>query len=207
MDLSVRQFGNAAESGKISVSETTFGREFNEGLVHQVATAYMARARSGTKAQKTRAQVSGGGAKPWKQKGTGRARAGTSRSPIWRSGGTTFAANGSQNYDQKVNKKMYRVAMRSLLSELVRQDRLVAVSDFQLETHKTKELVGKLKAMDVSHVYIVTDSVDEKLYLAARNLPNVTVSDVVGVNPVNLIGYDKVLVTEGAIKRIEEWLA
>lgn len=206
MDLSVRQFGDAAEAGKIEVSENTFARDFNENLIHQVAVAYMARARAGTRAQKTRAEVRGGGAKPWKQKGTGRARAGSSRSPIWRSGGVTFAAS-PQSYDQKINKKMYRSAIRSIFSELVRQERLVAVSDFQLESHKTKDLLAKLNAMDLKDVYIVTDSVDEKLYLASRNLHNVSVTDVVGVSPVNLIGYDKVIVTEGAIKRLEEWLA
>ncbi|WP_026959670.1 MULTISPECIES: 50S ribosomal protein L4 [Aliagarivorans] len=190
----------------LEVSETTFGRDFNEALIHQVVTAYAAGARQGTRAQKTRSDVSGGGKKPWRQKGTGRARAGTIRSPLWRSGGVTFAAR-PQDHSQKVNKKMYRGAIRSILSELVRQDRLIAVEKFAVEAPKTKELVAKLKEYDLNDVLIITPEVDENLFLAARNLYKVDVRDVAGIDPVSLIAFDKVLVTADAVKQIEEWLA
>ncbi|WP_028301418.1 50S ribosomal protein L4 [Oceanospirillum beijerinckii] len=195
--------GGAA--GTVDVSETTFGKEYNEALVHQVVTAYLAAARQGTRAQKTRSEVKGGGAKPWRQKGTGRARAGTIRSPIWRSGGTTFAAK-PQSFEQKVNKKMYRAAMRSILSELARQERLVAVEDFTVEAPKTKALAAKLKEMDLTKVLIVTSEVDTNLFLAARNIPHVEVVDVAGANPVSLVVYDKVLVTVPALRQFEEKL-
>src|SRR5690554_1688656 len=194
-------------SGKgISVSDAAFAKDFNEALVHQVVTAYMAAGRQGTKAQKTRSEVSGGGKKPWRQKGTGRARAGTIRSPIWRSGGTTFAAK-PRNHEQKVNKKMYRGAMKSILSELVRQDRLIVVEKFGVETPKTKALVAQLKAMDLNDVLIVTKEVDENLFLAARNLHKVDVRDVQGLDPVSLIAFEKVLMTADAVKQIEEVLS
>ncbi len=192
--------------GALEVSEATFGREFNEALIHQVVVAYAAGARQGTKAQKTRSEVSGGGKKPWRQKGTGRARAGTIRSPIWRSGGTTFAAK-PRNHEQKVNKKMYRGAMKSILSELVRQDRLIVVEKFGVETPKTKALVAQLKAMDLNDVLIVTKEVDENLFLAARNLHKVDVRDVQGLDPVSLIAFEKVLMTADAVKQIEEVLS
>ncbi len=190
----------------LEVSETTFGREFNESLVHQVVTAFAAGARQGTRAQKTRSEVSGGGKKPWRQKGTGRARAGTIRSPLWRTGGVTFAAK-PQDHSQKVNKKMYRGALRSILSELVRQDRLLVVEKFGVEAPKTKELVAKLKELELNDVLIVTEEVDENLFLAARNLYKVDVRDANGIDPVSLIGFDKVLITEGAVKQLEEMLA
>ncbi len=189
----------------IEVSERTFGDDFNETLVHQAVVAYMAGGRQGTRAQKTRSEVRGGGKKPWRQKGSGRARAGTTRSPIWRSGGVTFAAK-PQDHSQKLNKKMYRAAMRSILSELVRQDRLIVVEDFAVDAPKTKSLVGKLAGLGLSDVLIVTDAVDENLYLAARNLPFVDVRDVQGSDPVSLIAYDKVLVTVSAVKKFEELL-
>ncbi|WP_285960140.1 50S ribosomal protein L4 [Pseudomonas tohonis] len=189
----------------IEVDERTFGGEFNETLVHQAVVAYMAGGRQGTRAQKTRSEVSGGGKKPWRQKGTGRARAGTIRSPIWRSGGTTFAAK-PQDHSQKLNKKMYRAAMRSILSELVRQDRLVVVADFAVEAPKTKDLLGKLNGLGLTDVLIVSDDVDQNLYLAARNLPHVDVRDVQGSDPVSLIAYDKVLITVSAVKKFEELL-
>ncbi|MDT7524510.1 MULTISPECIES: 50S ribosomal protein L4 [Idiomarinaceae] len=192
--------------GALEVSEATFGREFNEALIHQVVVAYAAGARQGTKAQKTRSEVSGGGKKPWRQKGTGRARAGTIRSPIWRSGGTTFAAK-PRSHDQKVNKKMYRGAMKSILSELVRQDRLIVVESFAVEAPKTKELAAKLKAMDLHDVLIVTKEVDENLFLASRNLHKVDVRDVQGIDPVSLIAFEKVLMTADAVKQIEEVLS
>ena len=192
--------------GGLEVSEATFGRDFNEALVHQVVVAFGAGARQGSKAQKTRSEVRGGGAKPWRQKGTGRARAGTIRSPIWRSGGVTFAAK-PQDHSQKVNKKMYRAALRSILSELVRQDRLIVVEKFAVEAPKTKELVAKLKEMDLSDVLIVTPEVDENLFLASRNLFKVDVRDVAGIDPVSLIAFDKVLMTADAVKQIEEVLA
>ncbi|MDP5255630.1 MULTISPECIES: 50S ribosomal protein L4 [unclassified Vibrio] len=190
----------------LTVSETTFGREFNEALVHQVVVAYAAGARQGTRAQKTRSEVSGGGAKPWRQKGTGRARAGTIRSPIWRTGGVTFAAK-PQDHSQKVNKKMYRGALKSILSELVRQERLIVVDNFSVEAPKTKELVAKLKELELNDTLIVTGEVDENLFLAARNLYKVDVRDVAGIDPVSLIAFDKVLMTADAVKQVEEMLA
>ena len=190
----------------LQVSETTFGREFNEALVHQVVVAYAAAARQGTRAQKTRSEVSGGGKKPWRQKGTGRARAGTIRSPIWRGGGVTFAAK-PQDHSQKVNRKMYRGAIQSILSELVRQERLVVVEKFGVEAPKTKELLTKLQALDLKDVLIVTPEVEENLFLAARNLYKVDVRDVTGIDPVSLIAFDKVLMTADAVKQIEEMLA
>ena len=190
----------------LTVSETTFGREFNEALIHQVVVAYAAGARQGTRAQKTRAEVSGSGKKPWRQKGTGRARSGDIKSPIWRSGGTTFASK-PQDHSQKVNKKMYRGAIKSILSELVRQDRLVVVEKFELDAPKTKVLVQKLKDLAVEDALIITASLDENLFLAARNLYKVDVRDVQGIDPVSLIAFDKVIVTVDAVKQIEEILA
>jgi large subunit ribosomal protein L4 len=192
-------------TGALEVSEATFGLEFNEALVHQVVVAYAAGARQGTRAQKTRSEVSGGGAKPWRQKGTGRARAGTTRGPIWRTGGVTFAAK-PQDHSQKVNRKMYRGAIKSILSELVRQDRLVVVNDFTVETPKTKELVAKLSGLELKDVLIVTPEVDENLFLSARNLYKVDVRDVDGIDPVSLVGFAKVLMTATAVKQIEEML-
>ncbi|WP_299982185.1 50S ribosomal protein L4 [uncultured Pseudoteredinibacter sp.] len=191
--------------GTVSVSDVAFGREFNQDLVHQAVVAFMAGARQGTKAQKNRSAVSGGGAKPWRQKGTGRARAGTSRSPIWRSGGVTFAAQ-PRNHEQKLNKKMYRAAMRCILSELNRQDRLVVVESFAVEAPKTKELVAKMKQFDLTEALIVTEEIDTNLYLASRNLHKVDVRDAQAVDPVALIRFDKVVVTVAALKKLEETL-
>ena len=196
----------AAGAGTVEVSDATFGKEFNEALVHQVVTAYLAGGRQGTRAQKNRSDVRGGGKKPWRQKGTGRARAGTIRSPLWRSGGVTFAAR-PQDHSQKVNRKMYRAAMRSILSELVRQERLVAVEEISVEAPKTKQLVAKLLELGLEKVLIVTEEVDEKLYLAARNIPNVDVVDVAAADPVSLVAFDKVLVTVSALRKFEEKLA
>jgi len=192
-------------AGAMEVSDAAFGRDFNEALIHQVVVAYMAGGRQGSRAQKTRSEVSGGGAKPWRQKGTGRARAGTIRSPLWRSGGVTFAAK-PQNHAQKVNKKMFRGAISSILSELARQDRLVVVDNFAVETPKTKQLVEKLKGMSLDDVLIVSGEVDQNLYLASRNLPKVQVVDVSATDPVSLLRFEKVLVTADAVKRFEEWL-
>ena len=186
----------------IELSEVAFGKEFNEALVHQVVTAYLAGGRQGTRAQKTRAEVSGRGKKPFKQKGTGRARAGSIRSPLWRGGGKIFAAK-PQDWAQKVNRKMYRGAMQCILAELVRQERLVLIEDISVQTPKTKELVAKLTALGVSNALIVTDAVDENLYLAARNLPHVEVIDTAAVDPVSLIGFDKVLMSVPAAKKLE----
>ncbi|GAA0575777.1 50S ribosomal protein L4 [Halomonas salifodinae] len=196
----------AAGAGTVEVSDVTFGKEFNEALVHQVVTAYLAGGRQGTRAQKNRSDVRGGGKKPWRQKGTGRARAGTIRSPLWRSGGVTFAAR-PQDYTQKVNRKMYRAAMRSILSELVRQERLVAVEEFAVDAPKTKQLVAKLGELGLEKVLIVTEEVDENLYLAARNIPNVDVVDVAAADPVSLVAFDKVLATVSALRKFEEKLA
>ena len=193
-------------NGAVEVSEATFGREFNEALVHQVVTAYAAGARQGSKAQKTRSEVSGGGKKPWRQKGTGRARAGTIRSPIWRSGGVTFAAK-PQDHSQKVNKKMYRGAIQSILSELVRPERFIVVENFEVETPKTKALAAKLTELNVKDVLIITEEVSENLFLSARNLYKVDVRDAATIDPASLIAFDKVVVTAGAVKQIEEMLA
>lgn len=190
----------------LEVSETTFGRDFNEALVHQVVVAYAANARQGTRAQKSRAEVVGSGKKPWRQKGTGRARAGSVKGPIWRGGGVTFAAK-TQDHSQKVNKKMYRGALKSILSELVRQERLIVVESFAVETPKTKLLKAQLSDMNLNDVLIVTEEVDENLFLAARNLYKVDCRDAAGVDPVSLIAFDKVLVTAGAVKQLEEMLA
>ena len=195
----------AGAQGTVNVSEVAFGREFNQDLVHQAVVAYMAGARQGTKAQLTRAEVSGGGKKPWRQKGTGRARAGTIRSPIWRGGGATFAAK-PRDHDQKLNKKMYRAALQCILSELNRQDRLVIVESFDIDAPKTKSLVQKLAQYNLSEALIVTEEISENLFLASRNLYKVGVSDVQGVDPVSLIGFDKVIVTVPALKKFEEIL-
>ena len=197
---------NMHGGSSMDVADAVFGQEFNETLVHQVVVAYMAAGRAGTHAQKNRAAVRGGGTKPWRQKGTGRARAGTIRSPLWRGGGKTFAAT-TRDYSQKVNKKAYRVAIRAILSELVRQDRLVVVESFSVQSPKTKELTAKLKEMDIDRALIVHDEPDENLFLAARNLPHVDVEDTSIVDPVSLIGFDKVLITAAALRQFEEKLA
>jgi len=194
------------DSGSVDVADAAFGVAFNEPLIHQVVTAYLAGSRAGTKAQKNRAAVRGGGAKPWAQKGTGRARAGTSSSPIWVGGGRTFAAK-PRNHDQKVNKKMYRAAIRSVLSELIRQDRMVIVNELVLEAPKTRLLAAKLKEYDLDNVLILNEAFDEKVFLAARNLPNVGICDVASMDPVVLIRFEKVLVTVPALKLIEERLS
>ena len=205
MELSVVKPGNKA-AGTVAVSEANFAREYNEALVHQVVTAFLSGARQGTRAQKTRSEVAGGGKKPWRQKGTGRARAGTIRSPIWRSGGVTFAAK-PQDHSQKVNRKMYRAAMRSILSELARTDRLMIVEALDVEQPKTKLLVETLKGYGVDNVLIVADNVNKNLYLASRNLHRVDVRDVEGADPVSLIAYEKVMITVDAVKKFEEALA
>jgi large subunit ribosomal protein L4 len=192
--------------GSVEVAESAFGAKFNEPLIHQVVTAYLAGSRAGTKAQKNRAAVRGGGAKPWAQKGTGRARAGTIRSPIWVGGGRTFAAQ-PRDHSQKVNKKMYRAALRSVLSELIRQDRLVVVESLEIEAPKTKLLATKLKDLELNNVLILNEAFDEKLFLAARNLPNVGICDAVAIDPVVLIRFEKVLITLPALKLIEERLS
>ena len=190
----------------VELSDTAFGREFNEALVHQVVTAYLAGARQGTRAQKTRAEVSGGGIKPWRQKGTGRARAGSIRSPIWRGGGRAFAAK-PQDWSQKVNRKMYRGAMQCILAELIRQERLILVEELSVSGPKTKELIAKLGELNASRALIVTKEVDENLYLAARNIPHVNVLGTSEVDPVSLIAFDKVIMTVEAAKQFEEALA
>ena len=205
MDLNI-QAGSAASPEILQVADSVFAVELNEALVHQVVTAYMAAARSGTKAQKNRSAVSGGGDKPFRQKGMGRARAGTSRSPIWRSGGVTFAASPS-NHEQKVNRKMYRGALRSILSELVRQDRIIVVPEISVDTPKTKALTSQLTALGLQEALIVCDQPDENLLLSARNLKNIFVCDVLEVNPLSLVGFKNVLITAAAIKKLEERLS
>ena len=189
----------------IKVSEATFGRDFSEALVHQVVTAYLAGARAGTKAQKNRSAASGGGAKPWRQKGTGRARAGTIRSPIWRGGGKTFAAV-PRDHSQKVNRKMYRGAMQAILSELLRQERLVVVDSLDLAEPKTRALVDKLAELGFEKGLIVGTEANENVYLASRNIPGVYTVDVSGIDPVSLVAADKVILTVAAVEKIQEWL-
>lgn len=200
MDLNVQ--GGAT----LQVSDAVFGAEYKESLVHQVVTAYLAAARSGTKAQKNRSAVRGGGAKPFRQKGTGRARQGTSRSPIMRAGGLTFAAS-PRSFEQKVNRKMYQGAVRSILSELLRQDRLVIVDSFTIDAPKTKQLLDKLQAMDITDAMVVTGQEDENLLLASRNLYHIDVRDASELDPVSLVGYEKVLMTTDALKKVEERLS
>lgn len=195
----------AGGSNELQLSEVAFGHEYNEALVHQVVTAYRNAGRAGTKAQLTKAEVRGGGRKPHSQKGTGQARAGSSRSPIWVGGGRAFAAK-PRDFAQKVNRKMYRGALRSMLSELIRQDRLIVTQAIDLEAPKTRLLAAQLKAMALTHVLIVVEAIDEKLFLAARNLPHVEVLPVTALNPLALVSYDKVLMTVGAVKLIEERL-
>ena len=193
---------NTVSGSAVELSEVAFGRDFNEALVHQVVTAYLAGGRQGSKAQKSRGEVSGGGKKPFRQKGTGRARAGSIRSPIWVGGGKTFAAR-PQDWSQKVNRKMYRGAMQCILAELVRQDRLILVEEFSVEAPKTKELLAKLNDLNATRALIVTEAVDENLYLAARNIPHVNVVDAAGIDPVGLIAFDKVVMSVAAAKKIE----
>ncbi|MEM7082938.1 MAG: 50S ribosomal protein L4 [Pseudomonadota bacterium] len=197
--MQINSHGGAA----VEVSEVAFGREYNEALVHQVVTAYMASGRRGTKAQRNRSAVRGGGKKPWRQKGTGRARAGTIRSPIWVGGGRAFAAS-PRSHKQKVNRKMYRGAMQSILSELVRRDRFVLVDEFAVEAPKTKMLVDKLKGMEISDCLIVLEGYDENIYLASRNLPNVSVLEASAVDPVSLLRFENVLMSVAAVRRLEE---
>lgn len=197
----------ASGSGKVEVSDQAFGVDFREPLVHQVVVAYLAGARAGTKAQKTRSEVRGGGAKPWRQKGTGRARAGSIRSPLWRSGGRTFAAK-PRDHSLKVNRKMYRGAMRSILSELLRQDRLKVVEQFDLDTAKTKDALAAInKLVGHTDVLIVGSVISENLYLAVRNLPRVDVRDTEALDPVTLLTHEHVVITVDALRRIEGWLA
>lgn len=205
MELKLHNLGKKS-SGMLQVSESVFGAEYNEPLIHQVAMAWMAGARSGTKAQKSRADVRGGGRKPWQQKGLGRARAGTIRSPLWRKGGVTFAAK-PRDHSQKVNKKMYRIAMRSILSELARQERLMLIDDLTVDNHKTKAFVEKLHALKLDNVLIITSEISDNLYRASRNVPRVSVVDLHGVNPYNLIGHNKVLMTRQALSGVEAWLS
>jgi large subunit ribosomal protein L4 len=208
MELEVRNASGEA-SGRITVADETFARPFNEPLVHQVVVAYLAGGRAGTRAQKNRSQVSGGGAKPWRQKGTGRARAGSTRGPLWRGGGVTFAAR-PQDHSQKVNRKMYRAAMRAIFSELLRQDRLLVVDELALPEIKTKQMIARLDSLglaNLSRVLLVSEEVDLNVYLSARNLPTVAVSDASGLDPVSLVGADKVVMTAGAMRRVGEWLA
>ncbi len=205
MELSIQQSGKK-KTAAMNVADSVFSVEFNEPLVHQVLTTYLAGARAGTKAQKTRSEVQGGGKKPWRQKGTGRARAGTIRSPLWRSGGVTFAAK-PRDYSKKVNKKMYRGAMRAILSELVRQERLVCVDSFDVTEAKTRQVKDQLDKLGLDEVLIITEELNEQLYLGTRNLPKVDVIDTNEIDPYSLIGFEKVLVTKAAIEKIEAWLS
>jgi large subunit ribosomal protein L4 len=205
MELKLHNFGKKS-AGKVKLSDSIFGADYNEALIHQVVTAYMAGSRAGTKAQKTRSEVRGGGKKPWRQKGLGRARAGTIRSPIWRGGGVTFAAK-PRDFSQKVNKKMYRGAMRSILSELARQERLILIDDFVLDNAKTKSFVEKFNELKLKEALIITNEISENLYLASRNVPCVNVVDTQEINPYTLIGYENIVMTKDAAQKVETWLA
>ena len=206
MELNLTTATGKASTKTIEVSDANFAADFNEPLVHQAVVAYLAGARAGTRAHKNRSAVRGGGKKPWRQKGTGRARAGTIRSPLWRGGGKTFAAT-PQDHSQKLNKKMYRAAIRSILSELLRQDRLLVIDNFDLEQPKTKAMAEKLNKLGVDKGLIVTAELSEPLYLSTRNIPNVGICDVAAIDPVSLVGYDKIVMTVDAVKKIEESLA
>jgi|TARA_B110000879_G_scaffold93464_1_gene127945 large subunit ribosomal protein L4 len=206
MELNLALPGKKTGKETVSLSDESFDKAYNEPLVHQTVVTYMAGARQGSVKQKTRSEVRGGGRKPWRQKGTGRARAGTIRSPIWRGGGVTFAARPA-DHSKKLNKKMYRGAMRCILSELIRNDRLLVVNEFELGSHKTQDLVSKLKEFELDNVLIISEQVEKNLYLAARNLHKVDVLDVAGVDPVSLIGFENVLITVSALKKVEEMLA
>lgn len=205
--MKVQLMNGSGSASELQVSDEVFAAAFNEPLVHQVVVAYQATGRQGTRKQKTRSKVRGGGRKPWRQKGTGQARAGTIRSPLWRGGGRTFPASPDENFEQKVNRKMYRGALRSILSELLRQGRLVTVAEFKMDQPKTKALVDKLKKLETQDVLIVTDALDQNLSLAARNLPDVDVRIVSAADPVSLIRHAKVILTQGAVKKFEEMLA
>lgn len=205
MELTIQTSGKKT-AGSMSVADSVFSVEFNEPLIHQVLTSYLAGARSGTKAQKTRSEVRGGGRKPFKQKGTGRARAGTIRGPIWRGGGVTFAAK-PRDHSKKLNKKMYRAAMRSILSELVRQDRFICVDEFEVAESKTKLVKDLLTSFSLEEVLIVTEELNENLYLGVRNIPKVDVIDTNEIDPYSLIGFEKVLMTKAAVEKVEAWLS
>ena len=208
MELPIKNVSGVA-TGQLTVADEIFARTFNETLVHQIVVAYQAGGRAGTRAQKTRAEVRGGGAKPWRQKGTGRARAGSSRGPIWRGGGVTFAAK-PQDHSQKVNKKMYRAAISSIFSELLRQGRLLVVEALELPAIKTKQMIVQLTMLGLAgqrRVLLISEEIDLNLYLSARNLGNVALSDVAGIDPVSLVGADTVVITAGALQRVGEWLA
>ena len=206
MELNLALPGKKTGKETVSLSDESFDKAYNEPLVHQTVVTYMAGARQGSVKQKTRSEVRGGGRKPWRQKGTGRARAGTIRSPIWRGGGVTFAARPA-NHSKKLNKKMYRGAMQCILSELIRNGRLFVVNEFELGSHKTQELVNKLKELELDNVLIISEEVEKNLYLAARNLHKVDALDVTGIDPVSLIGFENVLITVSALKKVEEMLA
>ena len=206
MELKLTTATGKASTKKVELSDGTFAREFNEALIHQVVTAYLAGGRSGTRASKSRSAVRGGGAKPWRQKGTGRARAGTIRSPIWRSGGVTFAAT-PRDFTKKLNKKMYRIGMRSLVSELVRQDRLILIDKLGVTEPKTRQMQARLEELGVNDALLLTDGLDSAVYLAARNIPNIQVMDISIVDPVSLLQQEKVVIDEAALKKLEERLA
>ena len=205
MELKIEKSGKK-QAGTMSVADNVFAAKFNEPLIHQVLVSYMAGSRSGTKAQKSRSEVRGGGRKPWRQKGTGRARAGSIRSPIWRGGGVTFAAK-TRDFSKKINKKMFRGAMRSIFSELVRQERFVCVDEFDVSESKTKLVKEKLDKLGLKEVLIITEGLSENLYLGVRNIPKVDVMDSSEIDPYSLIGFEKVLITQAAVEKVEEWLS
>lgn len=206
MDLQLHTFNGGTVAGSLTVADSVFAQPYREGLVHQVVTAYFAAARAGTKQQKTRAEVSGGGRKPWKQKGSGQARAGTTRGPLWRTGGRAFAAR-PRNYEQKVNRKMYQGAVRSILSELLRQERMTVVDEIDTQTIKTKALAQQLAAYGQGTLLLISENVSEQLYLSARNLHTVGLAEVDAIDPALLISFDRVLISQGAINRLQERLS
>ena len=205
--MKVRVMNGTTPGAEIEVSDVVFGAAFNEPLVHQVVVAFQANGRQGTRKQKTRSEIRGGGRKPWRQKGTGQARAGTIRSPLWRGGGKIFPSTPDENFSKKVNRKMYRSALRAILSELVRQGRLLAIEDFKVEQPKTKDFAARLKSLGTEDVLIVTESIDSNLALASRNLHRVDVRTTSAADPVSLLQHERVIVTADAMKRFEAWLA
>ena len=205
MKIKIEKSGKK-QPGTMSIADSVFAVEFNEPLVHQVLVSYMSGSRSGTKSQKSRSEVRGGGKKPWRQKGTGRARAGTIRSPLWRGGGVTFAAK-SRDYSKKVNRKMFRGAMRSIFSELIRQKRFICIDEFDVTESKTKLVKDKLNKLGLKEALIITEGLSENLYLGVRNIPKVDVMDTNEINPYSLIGFEKILITQAAVEKVEEWLS
>lgn len=204
--MELKLIGNKNQTDKISVSDVLFNRDYNEALVHQVVTSYLSNARGATRAQKGRSDVAKSTRKPWRQKGTGRARVGMASSPIWRGGGKIFPSNSDENFKKKLNKKMYRAGISVIFSQLIRDQRLLVTNNISVDTHKTKDFLDKIKSLGLSEVMVITHELDDNLYLASRNIPRVAVIEVKNVDPVNLLKFEKILITTEGLKKIEELL-